>query len=220
MNRIILLALGLSVAGCAHIEYTNGTDAKTIEPYTLSYGLGASVNVPGGTDMRMALVDGKQAYCTIRPVTQVFGDSARGACFFDTKQSGYFDKFYMLGTASMAITPDVHIAYVLLGANNQPVHAVNPVDSDALKAALAKRDEGLRQLAPAEVAIIARGEAADRQQHANADKQQANQDAYAACQERAQPSAASIILQGWLVSLINSAASSDACNEFYRSIPQ
>jgi hypothetical protein len=153
------MIVGALLSGCAHIDYRNWTSARTIEPFSRSFGIDATMDVLNGTEMRAAKVDGKLAYCTVRPVIRRFGEAPRGGSFFDTNQSGYFDKFYMLGTASIAnvFSPDIHIAYVVLDGMAQPHLMVNP-EAAAFQAAVAKRDEGGLPLSPSEVAVIARGE--------------------------------------------------------------
>ena len=68
--------------------------------------------------LRSAKVDGNLACCTVNPVLKPFLSPARGGCFFDTKDSGYFDRFYVLGTIDTGgwAFPDFSIPYALSNA--------------------------------------------------------------------------------------------------------
>lgn len=114
MRTAIVVAAVLSLAACASVQ-TNPTEvAVTAIPAQQSFGIGASLEVPAGTPLVLASVDGQKAYCSTVNVVHQIGDN-RGACFFDTKNAGYFDKWYVLGTLSSSTMGGISIPYSVIG---------------------------------------------------------------------------------------------------------
>jgi hypothetical protein len=109
--RIVMVAALLLVAGCASIQVTRTDEiATTHEAFDARLGFNR-VSLPLGSRLAVSKVDGQPAFCTLGPAFFELGGS-RGVCFFDTVNSGYLDKYYILGTLR-SLTYDAHIAYSL-----------------------------------------------------------------------------------------------------------
>jgi hypothetical protein len=77
--------------------YLEGKRAITTAAYERDLFLATSVKVPSGTELSIATVEGKTAYCSIDYVYFSLSEK-RSACFFDTQTKGILDKFYIQGT--------------------------------------------------------------------------------------------------------------------------
>jgi hypothetical protein len=110
--RILLSVAVAAAAGCAKVQLTPGETAVTTMPVDQGFGLAGELRVPAGSRLTSATVDGRKAYCSEGTVAFNPGE-ARGACFFDQSDSGYFDEWYMLGTISSATLHEIHIPYLL-----------------------------------------------------------------------------------------------------------
>jgi hypothetical protein len=114
MTRLPAVAIAVLVAlsGCASVEVTKSDgNARTQTPFEARIGL-SHVAIPAGSRLVIAKVDGRPAFCTVRPVFFATGEGGRGVCLFDSSGSGYLDKYYILG-ALRSLTYDAHIAYGL-----------------------------------------------------------------------------------------------------------
>jgi hypothetical protein len=114
--RTGILLIGTFLAGCASIDYTpNGATAKTQAPVYKSFSIGANLDIPEGTLLKQAKVGGRDGFCTVAPLLRNIG-SSRGGCLIDTRQSGYFDRFHALGSASIgdSMIPDFSVSYSLV----------------------------------------------------------------------------------------------------------
>jgi hypothetical protein len=111
LTRFVVTAALFLIAGCASIEVAR-TDviATTHEAFDARLGFNR-VSVPSGSRLAVSKVDGQPAFCTVRPAFFELG-GGRGVCFFDTQNSGYLDKYYILGTLR-SLTYDAHITYSL-----------------------------------------------------------------------------------------------------------
>jgi len=58
------------------------------------------------------MMDGHTAYCTEGPAYFSLGDR-RSICLFDSNKSGFFDKYYVLGTLRSTGTFDTSVPYTL-----------------------------------------------------------------------------------------------------------
>lgn len=107
------------VAGCATVRLMPTEVAVTAVAVEQRFGLAGNLRMPTGTPLVLAFVDDKKAYCSSKPVA--FNPfEGRGACFFDTAGTGYFDKWYMLGTISSATLDGINIGYSVKQAPASP----------------------------------------------------------------------------------------------------
>jgi hypothetical protein len=123
MLRILTAsALAALLVGCANVRSIPTEVAITATPTEQRFGIAGVLRLPAGLPLVLATVDEKKAYCSQGAVAFNPGEG-RGACFFDTNGSGYFDKWYMLGTIASFTLDGIHIPYSVMGmtAFNQNV---------------------------------------------------------------------------------------------------
>jgi hypothetical protein len=110
--RLIAAALAASLAGCASVHPDNSLGiAQTHNNLNMSLGMNR-VSIPSGTLLVGALMDEHPAYCTRQAAFFSAGDN-RSVCLYDTKQSGYFDKYYILGTLRGDARLEISVPYTL-----------------------------------------------------------------------------------------------------------
>ncbi len=120
MRSMVPSVLLLALTGCASIQPVADSYALTVAPFRTKL-LFATVGLPAETPLVGSLVDGKPAFCSTVNGYFVNGD-ARGICLFDTKGSGYFDKYYILGTIAADVYDGIHVPYTLIGSPQMKVH--------------------------------------------------------------------------------------------------
>ena len=186
-NGLVVLLTTLAISplmGCASVQINPSRDVATTQaPFEATLGLGTRISVAEGAKLDIATVDGKAAFCTSGPAYFSLGE-ARPICFFDSANSGYLDKYYVLGTLR-SLTYDAHVPYSMI--DNIAVKASHPLDleyvriqrlrdpqfgmdkkevgrdalaDDQLAAVRAKRDAG-KKLTAADRTLIAVGDQAD-----------------------------------------------------------
>jgi hypothetical protein len=112
MRRLMMATVGLALlAGCASVQTIPTNEvATTQEPFDAVIGIGLNtVHVAQGAPLAISVVDDKRAFCTRTAAYHSLGAS-RGVCFFDTKNSGFLDSYYILGTLR-SFTYDAHLPY-------------------------------------------------------------------------------------------------------------
>jgi hypothetical protein len=129
----------LILAGCASVQIDpQKTAATTVAPFDAQLGFN-SVSVPEGSRLVAASVDGKPAFCTLRPAWFALGE-ARNVCFTDDARTGYLDHYYVLGTLR-TLTYEAHIPYTIdpgaVVTNSRPMVSDADVAECAYQAQLA-----------------------------------------------------------------------------------
>jgi hypothetical protein len=113
MARTALLAAAcLALAACASVQVDpQQRVAATLAPFETKIGLLAGVSVPAGSPLVAASLDGKPAFCTVKPAYYAVGES-RPICFTDDTNSGVFSRYYILGTLR-SLTYEASVPYAI-----------------------------------------------------------------------------------------------------------
>jgi hypothetical protein len=111
LTRARMIMAVTLLAGCASVQLDpQRVVATTAASFNAKLGLN-SVSVPLGSQLVAASVDGKSAFCTVKPAFFAIAE-ARQVCFTDTGKTGILDHYYVLGTLRSLIY-DAHIPYTL-----------------------------------------------------------------------------------------------------------
>lgn len=126
MRRLIIATTAMLTA-CASVQRDPGLGvAVTAAPFEASIGPFGHTEVPLGSTLIGARVDGKAAFCTTRAAYFVPGEQ-RAICLMDTHKSGYFDSYYILGTTRQNVFA-AHVPYTIAAASS---YAAAPVVTQA-----------------------------------------------------------------------------------------
>lgn len=97
----ISLAVGLAaLAGCAGVQQVPDSYASTGAPFKAALSPFASVELPANSMLVGAKVDGRDAWCNnkLQASYHALGGQRNGVCWFDTKNDGYLDSYYVLAS--------------------------------------------------------------------------------------------------------------------------
>lgn len=114
LRKILLIWAVVLVAACANIHTIPTEVAVTATPTEQRFGLMGVLTIPAGSPLVLAMVNETKAYCSEKPVAFISGENGRGACFFDTEGSGYFDRWMMLGKIGSITAGGLHIPYSVM----------------------------------------------------------------------------------------------------------